>query len=145
MGLNSWRHCFSALTMTGNKIDVCLISFMIHSPTRQRNCTPVNMWTRNRGTLRKYGRSGWYFLGMKSNSIRSKNCRPFSDATPMNRNTPYKTGIGIIFNTGTIKTESPTSVKMMTWVTRCSLEKKNYLLTQISYFGIKKSNTVNLI
>ena len=41
------------LTMIGNRIDVCLISFIIHKPTRHRNCTPVNMCTRKIGTLRR--------------------------------------------------------------------------------------------
>ena len=91
-------------------------------PTKQRNCTPVNICTRSNGTLLKYGRSGWYFLGMKNKRILSKNWRPFNEATPINKNTPYNTGIGILFSSGTINTDSPTKIKMITCVTLCSLK-----------------------
>ena len=59
------------------------------------------------GTLLKYVKSGWYFLGMKNKHNRSNICKPFKEATPMNRKSPKSTGMGILDNIGAMKTDNP--------------------------------------
>ena len=41
------------LTIIGNRIDVDLMSLMIHKPANEANWTPVNIWTRLSLTFRK--------------------------------------------------------------------------------------------
>ena len=67
----------------------------------------VKRWTLDMGTLLKYVKSGWYFLGMKNKHNRSNICKPFNDATPMNRKSPKSTGMGILDNIGAMKTDNP--------------------------------------
>ena len=47
------------------------------------------------GTRRRYLRSGRCFLGTRRKQTRSTNCRPPREATPMYRNTPRMTGVGM--------------------------------------------------
>lgn len=55
----------------------------------------------------------------------SKNCRPLSEETPMNKNTPNRTGIGIKAKTGVISVDRPIHTEIKTAVTRCSRMPKN--------------------
>lgn len=61
--------------------------------------------------------------------MRSKNCRPFKDATPIYRNTPKRTGIGICPNIGVKNTDKPIDRNISIWVTLCSLTPKNFGLS----------------
>ena len=58
---------------------------------------------------------------MKSNRMRSKNCKPRSDDTPMKRKTPNKTGMGMRARTGVMSVDNPMQMAIMTCVKRCSL------------------------
>ena len=63
---------------------------------------------------------------MKINSILSKNCNPFNDDTPMNKKTPYSTGIGIRAKMGVMRVDNPMATPIITLVTLCSLMPKNW-------------------
>ena len=52
-------------------------------------------------------------------------CDPFREEVPIYRNTPKRTGIGILWSIGVKSTDSPTNVKMHIWVTRCSRTPRN--------------------
>lgn len=56
--------------------------------------------------------------------MRSKNCSPLREATPMYRNTPNSTGMGMWLSRGVMNTERPMVRKMRMWVTRCSLRRR---------------------
>jgi hypothetical protein len=47
---------------------------------------------------------------------------PFNEATPMYKNTPYSTGIGMRLKIGVILTDRPIVKKISMWVTLCSLK-----------------------
>ena len=57
---------------------------------------------------------------MKSNRSLSKNCIPVVEETPMYRNTPKRTAIGISLRSGDISTERPINTDTTTPDTRCS-------------------------
>lgn len=57
--------------------------------------------------------------------IRSNNCKPFNDAAPMYKNTPYSTGIGMWLNNGVKNTEDPIVKNIIMCVARCSRTPKN--------------------
>ena len=57
---------------------------------------------------------------MKNSWIRSKSWSPFRDSTPMYRNTPDMTGIGIIARRGVIRTDKPMNTPVKMAVTLCS-------------------------
>ena len=83
------------------------MSLTIHNPASESNWMVVKRWTLDMGTLLKYVKSGWYFLGMKNKHNRSNICKPFNEATPMNRKSPKSTGMGILDNIGAMKTDNP--------------------------------------
>jgi len=58
-------------------------------------------------------------------SMRSKNCKPLSEATPIYRKTPKRTGIGMLPSSGVNSTETPMVRKIKMWVTRCSRTPRN--------------------
>lgn len=51
----------------------------------------------------------------------SKNCTPVIDATPMYKNTPKSTDIGIKRSKGAAVTDNPTNIETHKPLTRCSL------------------------
>jgi hypothetical protein len=73
-------------------------------------------------TCRRNMWSGWYLTGINIMRRRSKNCSPLSDAAPIYRNTPNRTGMGIWPSTGVSTTDSPIMKKIRMWVMRCSLQ-----------------------
>uniref|UniRef100_A0A1I8G511 Apple domain-containing protein n=1 Tax=Macrostomum lignano TaxID=282301 RepID=A0A1I8G511_9PLAT len=93
--VNKWfsahRTKHMASTMTGNRMEMAEIAFTTQSRTRQ---------------------SGWYFCGMKKSPTRCTNCTPRRLEMPMNRNTPYSTGMGMCLSTGVRKTDRPMSRKI---------------------------------
>ena len=111
--------------MTGNKIDVVLMSFTIHRQTKEVSWIKVKRLTLVNGTLLKYVKSGWYFSGIKNKHILSNIWSPFNEATPINKKSPNNTGIGIKLNIGAINTEAPIIMNTTICVNRCSLMPKN--------------------
>lgn len=106
----------SFLTMIGKRMEEASKLLSNHNSDKQIVWISVKRCTRRSGTCRRYIKSGWYFIGMKRMDNRSTNCReanqqasngcslhrltwrPRSAETPISRNTPYNTGIGIFCN-----------------------------------------------
>ena len=78
------------------------------------------------GTCLRYIASGWCFAGIKNKRHRSMNCIPLRVLTPMNINTPYRTGIGMNLRIGASLTDNPVKINTQIPVTRCSLTPTNW-------------------
>ena len=109
----------------GKRMLILLFDFMMNNMAKQEIWINVNKWTLIVRTCRRNIKSGWCFSGMKINVSLCMNWMPFNDEMPMYKKTPYKTGIGILFNTLDWNTELPMSMNTTRQVSRCSITPRN--------------------
>lgn len=137
-----WRNGTIRISTNGNTSDT-LDDLTIHKMAKAITWTNVKTCIFHVGTRRTKGSGGWYFDGMKKSPslksidrkvflnfpntfrvdrriYRSKNCTPLIEATPMYKNTPNNTDIGIMRSRGAAVTDKPTSKATQNPETRCS-------------------------
>lgn len=83
----------------------------------------LRAWRRVQAWNQSIGKSFWICRTVRGDwrTYRSKNCTPLIEATPMYKNTPNNTDIGIKRSRGAAVTDKPTSRDTQNPETRCSL------------------------